>query len=85
MRFIYSKKAQKQFKKLDSTIQKRIKIYTQELQTLENPRNRGRALVSNLAGFWRYRVGDYRIICEIIDDELVIYDIDIAHRSKAYD
>lgn len=60
MRFVYSKKAQKQFKKLDSAIQKRIKVYTQELQTLENPRDRGKALVGNFAGFWRYRVGDYR-------------------------
>ncbi len=85
MRFIYSKNAQKQFKKLDSAIQKRIKDYTQELQTLENPRDRGRALVGNLSGFWRYRVGDYRIICEIIDSELIIYAIDIAHRSKVYD
>lgn len=85
MRFIYSKNAQKQFKKLDSAIQKRIKDYTQELQTLENPRDRGKALVGNLSGFWRYRVGDYRIICEIIDSELIIYAIDIAHRSKVYD
>lgn len=85
MRFLYSKNAQKQFKKLDSAIQKRIKDYTQELQKLENPRNRGKALAGNLSGFWRYRVGDYRIICEIIDSELIIYAIDIAHRSKAYD
>ncbi len=85
MRFVYSKKAQKQFKKLDSAIQKRIKAYTQELQTLENPRDRGKALVGNFAGFWRYRVGDYRIVCEIIENELMIYAIDIAHRSKVYD
>ncbi len=85
MRFVYSKKAQKQFKKLDSAIQKRIKVYTQELQTLENPRDRGKALVGNFAGFWRYRVGDYRIVCEIIENELMIYAIDIAHRSKVYD
>lgn len=85
MRFVYSKKAQKQFKKLDSAIQKRIKVYTQELQTLENLRDRGKALVGNFAGFWRYRVGDYRIVCEIIENELMIYAIDIAHRSKVYD
>ena len=85
MRFVYSKKAQKQFKKLDSTIQKRIKAYTQELQMLENPRDRGKALVGNFSGFWRYRVGDYRIVCEIIENELIIYAIDIAHRSRVYD
>ncbi|MGX3011146.1 type II toxin-antitoxin system RelE family toxin [Helicobacter sp. 23-1044] len=84
MRFIYSKNAQKQFKKLDIATQKRIKNYTQELQTLDNPRARGKSLAGDLSGFWRYRVGDYRIICEIIDSELVIYAICIAHRSKAY-
>lgn len=51
MRFLYSKNAQKQFKKLDSAIQKRIKDYTQELQKLENPRKRGKALAGNLSGF----------------------------------
>ena len=84
MRFVYSKKAQKQFKKLDSTTQQRIKSYTQDLQRLENPRTKGKALVGEFSGFWRYRVGDWRIICEILDSELVIYAIDILHRSKAY-
>lgn len=84
MRFVYSKKAQKQFKKLDSTTQQRIKSYTQDLQRLENPRAKGKALVGEFSGFWRYRVGDWRIICEILDSELVIYAIDISHRSKAY-
>lgn len=84
MRFVYSKKAQKQFKKLDSTTQQRIKSYTQDLQRLENPRTKGKALVGEFSGFWRYRVGDWRIICEILDSELVIYAIDISHRSKAY-
>lgn len=84
MRFVYSKKAQKQFKKLDSTTQQRIKNYTHDLQRLENPRAKGKALVGEFSGFWRYRVGDWRIICEILDSELIIYAIDIAHRSKAY-
>ena len=84
MRFVYSKKAQNQFKKLDSTTQQRIKSYTQDLQRLENPHTKGKALVGEFSGFWRYRVGDWRIICEILDSELVIYAIDILHRSKAY-
>lgn len=84
MRFAYSIKAQKQFDKLDSTIQKRIKSYTSELQTLDNPRDRGKALVGNLNGLWRYRIGDYRLICHIDNDKLVILCLEIAHRSKAY-
>ncbi len=85
MRFVYATKANKQFRKLDAVTQKRVKNYTSELQTLENPRSRGSALVGNLAGLWRYRVGDYRLICHINDDELVILCLDIAHRSKVYD
>ena len=45
MRFTYSPKSKKQFKKLDSTIQKRIKKFTDELQTIENPRSKGYGLV----------------------------------------
>ncbi|WP_299326484.1 type II toxin-antitoxin system RelE/ParE family toxin [uncultured Helicobacter sp.] len=84
MQFVYSKKAQKQFEKLDTITQKRIKNLTQELESLENPRSKGEALVGNLGGLWRYRVGDYRIICEINDNELLIYAIHIAHRKEVY-
>ena len=55
-----------------------------EIATLDNPRSRGKALTSNLAGLWRYRVGDYRIFCRIYDDKLVITVIEIAHRSTIY-
>ncbi|GAD20128.1 hypothetical protein HFN_1372 [Helicobacter fennelliae MRY12-0050] len=41
-------------------------------------------MVANLAGFWRYRVGDWRIICEIVDSSNCIYVIDIRHRSEVY-
>lgn len=84
MEFAYSKKAQKQFDKLDSVIKKRIKKYTDELETLENPCDKGTALVGNLSGLWRYRVGDYRLICHINDNELIILCLEITHRSEAY-
>lgn len=85
MQVVLSKKAEKQLEKLDTQIQKRIKKFVLELESLGNPRSKGKALVGNFAGFWRYRIGDYRIICEIIDKELIIYTIDIAHRSEIYD
>lgn len=44
----------------------------------------GKALSGNKAGFWRYRVGDYRIICDIEDEELVILVVEVNHRSKVY-
>ena len=80
-----SNKAQKQFKKLDSVTKRRLEKFFDEIETLENPRSRGKALVGNLAGLWCYRVGDYRLICHINDDELVILCLEIAHRNKVYD
>ena len=82
MRFVYSKKAQKQFCKLDIATQKRIKSFTDALQSLENPRSRGKALIGNFSGFWRYRVGDYRIICEILDEKLVIMPFILPTEAK---
>ena len=55
-----------------------------EIATLDDPRSRGKALTSNFAGLWRYRVSDYRILCRIYDDKLVITVIEIAHRSTIY-
>ena len=46
---------------------------------LEDTRSRGGALTGNLAGVWRYRVGDYRILCDIKDGRLVILVVDVAH------
>lgn len=71
-------------KKLDRETARRIIAKLREISQLEDPRSTGKALVGNLAGLWRYRVGDYRIICDIEDGVLVILVVDIAHRSKVY-
>ena len=84
MKVILTDKAKKQLKKLDSSISKRILDYLEQLELIDDPRFRGKALTSNLAGLWRYRVGDYRILCRIHEDKLVITVIEIAHRSTIY-
>ena len=84
MKIEYTPKAGKQFSKLDRLLQSRVKKYMSEIAALDDPRSRGKALTSNLAGLWRYRVGDYRILCRIHDDKLVITVIEIAHRSTIY-
>jgi mRNA interferase RelE/StbE len=81
----FGSKAQKDFKKLDKTAKKRVDNFLIELETLENPRSRGKALVGNLSSLWRYRVGDYRLICEIQDNNLIILVLTIGHRSDVYD
>jgi mRNA interferase RelE/StbE len=53
--------------------------------TAENPRLLGTALKgSEFGGYWRYRVGDYRVVCEIQDDRMVIIAINIGHRREIY-
>ena len=84
MKIIIQPNAKKQLKNLDFTVQKRIAKFIDNLEELENPRIKGKSLAGNLSGFWRYRVGDYRIICDIVDSEITIYILDISHRSKSY-
>lgn len=50
----------------------------------EDPRAHGKGLTANRSGKWRYRVGDYRILCEIKDSELVVLAIEIGHRRDVY-
>ena len=84
MKVILTETFKKQLKKLDAAISKRVLDYLEQVELLDNPRSRGKALTSNLAGLWRYRVSDYRILCRIRDDELIITVIEIGHRSTVY-
>ena len=75
----------KSFKKLDFITQRMIsKWIVKNLETTDNPRLHGKALSGNLKGLWRYRIGDYRLIADIQDNELVIVAIDIGHRREIY-
>lgn len=85
MTVIFADKARKEFLKLDKPIQKQIQIFIVKLQGFEDPRSSGKALAGNLVGRWRYRVGDYRLICEIDDDKILITILKIGHRNKVYD
>ncbi|MDO6993522.1 type II toxin-antitoxin system RelE/ParE family toxin [Brachyspira innocens] len=84
MKVSITKTAKKSLEKLDNTIQKRILDFLSDLETLENPRIKGKSLKSELKEYWRYRVGDYRILSKIIDNELIILVIDIGHRKNIY-
>ncbi|MFP4301979.1 MAG: type II toxin-antitoxin system RelE family toxin [Spirochaetaceae bacterium] len=77
--------AEKQLKKLDRKWQGFILDYLEdEVAGLSDPRSRGKGLVGDRKGIWRYRVGDYRILCQIIDAELVIVAVTIRHRRDVY-
>ena len=78
--------AKRELKKLDKRWQLAILDYLEdEIAGLDNPRSRGKALVGDKQGLWRYRVGDYRIVCEIRDAELLIAAITLGHRKNVYD
>jgi mRNA interferase RelE/StbE len=76
--------ARKQLSKLDRNAAHRILKYLRRIEHLENPRQPGKALHGQLAELWRYRVGDYRLICEIRDDLLLVLVVRIGHRKKIY-
>jgi mRNA interferase RelE/StbE len=72
--------------KLDPQQRKRIlKFLSERVARLDNPRSIGQALHgSRLGEFWKYRVGDYRLICKIEDDRLVVLVLRVAHRREIY-
>jgi mRNA interferase RelE/StbE len=80
----YLPRAVKVLKKLDKQTASAIWKELRSLEETKDPRSRGEALTGQLRGLWRYRVGDYRIICEIQDERVVVLVIDIGHRSTVY-
>ena len=85
MKVVYTEHVVKQLNKLDNAVSVRILDYMDGVSKLSDPRSKGKALVGNLVGFWRYRVGDYRVLCRIKDEELVVSVVEIGHRSNVYD
>lgn len=76
----------KEFKKLDRYTMKMIKAWIEKnLVNCENPRVHGKGLTANRSGQRRYRIGDYRLICEIQDNKLIILALSIGHRKEVYD
>lgn len=80
-----STQAAKWIRKADPQTAQRIRDVLRAIASLDNPRSRGKGLTGNLAGLWRYRVGNYRIVCDIRDRELVILTLDIGRRDQIYD
>lgn len=79
------KSAKKELSKLDKTAAERILRFLEErIATDEDPRRFGESLAENLAGLWKYRIGDYRVIVEIQDERVVVLVLRVGHRSKVY-
>jgi mRNA interferase RelE/StbE len=77
--------ATKQITKLDRQGQKAIlKFLRERLAPAENPRRWGTALQGDERGLWRYRVGDYRLICDIQDEKVTVLVLELGHRKDVY-
>ncbi len=82
---IFTERAKKQLKKLDKHIAALIIGWLEKnIQNCENPRLHGKGLVENKSGHWRYRIGDYRVICEIQDKEIIVLVLEVGHRREIY-
>jgi len=78
--------AEKQLAKLDKPVAKRLRTFLLErLATLDDPRSIGQALKGSEVGeFWKYRVGDWRLICQIKDDKILITVVRLGNRREVY-
>ncbi|WP_293694403.1 type II toxin-antitoxin system RelE/ParE family toxin [uncultured Agrococcus sp.] len=84
-RLLYSLRADKQLSKLDPGVGRVIVAWlNKNIDGCDNPRSQGKSLAAGLSGKWRYRVGDYRVLCEIRDTELVVLAIEVGHRRDIY-
>ena len=84
-RIEYARSVQKTVRKLDPQVRRRIRDYLERrVASLTDPREIGAPLKGQFADLWRYRIGDYRVICELRDDALVVLVIRVAHRKEIY-
>ena len=82
----FDPRALKELKKLDGVAQKRIIQYLKtQVAVQSNPRLLGRSLKGNKQGLWLYRVGNHRIICQVLDTQMLILVLKVGSRQSVYD
>lgn len=81
----FTDKAKKELKKLDNSTRIMIAAWIRKnLEGCSNPRQHGKGLTANRKGQWRYRIGDYRLICNVDDEKILILILAIGHRRDIY-
>jgi mRNA interferase RelE/StbE len=81
----YTEAADRQLRKLEKSSSRRILDYLHNrVASLEDPRGLGKTLHGPLGDLWSYRVGDYRIICELRDEQLCILVVRLGHRKDVH-
>jgi mRNA interferase RelE/StbE len=77
--------ARRKLARLDPTTAQRIARFLRErIATGEDPRRMGKPLIGRLAGYWRYQVGDFRVICHVDDERLLVLVVSLGHRREIY-
>ncbi len=82
-KILFSKKAKKELEKLDFSIKKRIDLAIKE-KLEKDPINHLILLTGSLKNLYKFRVGDYRLICKKEDDKLIILVVTIKYRKEVY-
>lgn len=84
-KLVISDDVKKKLKKMDKYVALMLaKDMKKQLDNLSNPRQIGKALTGQYKGLWRYRIGNYRVVCDIIDNELVTITLEVGHRKDIY-
>jgi len=77
--------AAEEFRKLDRTVQLAIRRYLRErIATDDDPRRFGKPLIADKSGLWRYRIGDFRLVCRLEHERLVVLVLAVGHRKEVY-
>jgi len=85
IKIVPTPKFKKQLAKLDKFTQKQIVGWlNKNIKDSDNPRIHGKALIGDRANQWRYRIGNYRVIVNINDQELIVLALEVGHRRKIY-
>lgn len=81
----FAPRVEKELKRIGKSEAKRILDYLVErVASSKDPRQLGKPLKGNLTEYWRYRVGDYRVVCEIQDTKMVVLVVRVGHRKEIY-
>ncbi len=84
-KIIFTDKAKKQLKKIDKYTASLILGWLEKnVENSTNPRQYGKGLIGDKSGQWRYRIGNYRVICEIEDSRVIVLVLEIGHRRDIY-
>lgn len=81
----FDERAAKELRKLAPGVRQMIlKFFKERIETEDDPMRFGKSLTANLAGLWRYRIENYRVICQIQDDKLLVLALKVGHRRDVY-